>query len=211
MKEKIIPNEQLYDSLADEYKKREEMNLPLFIKEVIPRILTKVKKGKYLDLGCAVGVHMKVFEKLGFEVSGIDISPKMIKYARQKNPSSEIILGNFASHKFKSKFDLILALAFVHLFPKKDVGKIFTKISSLLNKKGIAVITTTKNTWSEEGYFKKEDYNKKPIRFRKKWTKEELSKELEKYFEIVDYYERTDSFNKSWMIYLVKKNKRFRA
>ena len=85
------------------------------------------------------------------------------------------------------------------------MGKVFLKINSLLTSEGICVITTTKHSKGKEGFFKKRDYLSSPKRFRKKWTKAELLRELKNNFEILDYFEKRDLFKKNWMIFVLGK------
>jgi ubiquinone/menaquinone biosynthesis C-methylase UbiE len=46
------------------------------------------KKKKLLEIGCGEGVHCLLFEKMGYEVTGIDISKKAIKKALQAKADS---------------------------------------------------------------------------------------------------------------------------
>jgi 2-polyprenyl-3-methyl-5-hydroxy-6-metoxy-1,4-benzoquinol methylase len=194
-----------YDKVASEYEERIVINRQT-IETVLPRLMGWIKKKeKALDIGCAVGLHMKMLENLGFNVTGIDVSDEMVKYAKKRNPFSRVILGDFLDVDFGEKYDLIWALAFIHLYPKKEISKILDKINFLLEEGGICLLTTTKAEKSEEGFFEKKDYNKKVKRFRKFWTKEELEKELRNSFEILDYFERVDGKNKHWMLFVIKR------
>ncbi|CAE6903671.1 cyclopropane-fatty-acyl-phospholipid synthase [Vibrio sp. B1FLJ16] len=48
------------------------------------------KQGKLLELGCGEGHHCRAFQKLGFEVTGIDISPTAIAWAKEKAKATGI-------------------------------------------------------------------------------------------------------------------------
>lgn len=52
----------------------------------IAEICAPVKGKKLLDLGCGPGLYAAQFHKAGFIVSGVDISPRSIEYAKKYSP-----------------------------------------------------------------------------------------------------------------------------
>lgn len=66
---------------------------------------------KLLDLGCGPGLYTERFCKLGYEVTGMDISKKSIKYAeeirKKENLNIRYINNNYLNMDFKDEFDLI--------------------------------------------------------------------------------------------------------
>ncbi len=48
------------------------------------------RQGKLLELGCGEGHHCRAFCRLGFEVTGIDISPTAIAWAKEKAKAARI-------------------------------------------------------------------------------------------------------------------------
>lgn len=63
---------------------------------------------------------------------GIDVSDEMVKVAKLASPSSTFFVGNFVTHPFEHKFDVIFAQSFIHLFRKNEMPDIFHKFFSLL-------------------------------------------------------------------------------
>ncbi|HIF6137264.1 class I SAM-dependent methyltransferase [Vibrio parahaemolyticus] len=57
-------------------------------------ICERPKQGKLLELGCGEGHHCRAFQKLGFAVTGIDISPTAIQWAKEKARATGIE-GNY--------------------------------------------------------------------------------------------------------------------
>ena len=56
----------------------------------LPRILTEhVIGARALDFGCGTGRSTRFLKKLGFHVTGIDISEDMLRIARAADPSGE--------------------------------------------------------------------------------------------------------------------------
>ena len=112
--------------------------------EVVHEILNyaKVSEGKeILDVACGTGVLIPDYLKRKVKsITAIDISPEMVKIARQKFPqeSVEIICGDVETQEFKHKFDCIVVYnAFPHFV---DSEKLISHLSSLLKKDGILTI-----------------------------------------------------------------------
>lgn len=58
--------------------------------KIILRFLSKLKKGKILDAGCGSGYIAREVSKQGWDCTAIDLSRKMLKYARQKAVKEKI-------------------------------------------------------------------------------------------------------------------------
>ncbi|KKR46575.1 MAG: Methyltransferase [Parcubacteria group bacterium GW2011_GWB1_40_14] len=199
-------NKKTYDNLAQEYEERVESLMPV-TKAAMDYFASYIKpKGRVLDIGCAVGIAVSVLTEKGFEVCGIDISESMTGFAKKRNPNSKIITGDFLETEFEEKFDAVLAFAFIHLFPKKEVLRIIDKISAVLNSGGVALLSSTESEESKEGWYVKDDFNKKEKRFRKFWTEEELRATIQQAgFEVIDLKKFPDPFGKTWMDFIARK------
>ncbi len=196
----------VYDRLADEYEGRVGA-LMAVTQEAMDYFSSHIKPaGTVLDVGCGVGAAMNVLAQKGFIVSGIDISPKMLRFAKARNPGAKVIVGDFLETEFNNKFDAILTFAFVHLFPKAEVKQIFEKIRSILNPNGVALISSTESLESKEGVFSKDDFGEKHKRFRKYWTEQELRDSLNLAgFKELALKKYVDHFGKIWMDFVVQK------
>ena len=64
------------------YFERDEKEAEIFIKKLIDH-LQPAPGSRILDVACGKGRHSKTLASLGFEVTGIDISPDSIRQARQ--------------------------------------------------------------------------------------------------------------------------------
>lgn len=198
-------NEKVYSKLAKRYESYAEEKRKLS-KPIMKRLSRYIKSGnEFLDIGCAVGLHMKLFEELGFNVTGIDVSKEMADFAKKRNPKAKIIIGDFMKLKIKKEYDGILAQAFIHLYPKGKVEKVLEKMYSILNEGGVLFITTSKSKESKEGYFSKRDCTKTLKRYRKYFTKKELHDALSKKFKVIDYFEKKNHLGEQWMIFVAKK------
>lgn len=161
-----------------------------------------------LELGPGSGLLSKLLSQEGFSVTALEFSPKMAAICKKTSPQTQVIVDEFLGHNFKKrKFSGIVALAFIHLFPKKVSGKVFSKIKKLLKKGGTILFSTTVHSNPEEGFFIKNNFSKKLERFRRRFTREELETELLRAgFKIVakrDIQDREEK-GKIWMDYIVQ-------
>jgi ubiquinone/menaquinone biosynthesis C-methylase UbiE len=98
-----------------------------------------------LEIGVGTGrLAVRIVPKCG-QFTGIDISPKTIDRAREnlaayKNVS--LICGDFTSHKFDFRFDIIYSsLTFMHI---RDKQAAISKAAKLLNSGGRFVLSIDK-------------------------------------------------------------------
>lgn len=195
-----------YDKAAHEYEERVEDQRPGV--EYVVRTLSKYKKeGNVLDVGCGVGLSVQVLAENGFNVTGIDISPKMIEFAQHRNPYQKLSVNDFFNFQARHKFDVIFASAFIHLFPKTMFeAEILTKMHSLLKPNGILCVGTTKSKISSEGHEIKIDYKRKYNRFRKRWTFTELEQTIaNNHFDVLQSIEFPYPYNKIGLVFLAKR------
>lgn len=106
--------------------------------EVIAKILDKggVKEGvRVLDVACGTGVLFPDYLSRGVaSVTGIDLSPEMVKIAREKFPQVEVLCGDVECTDFPQKFDVIMVYnAFPH-FPQPQ--KLIDRLCGLLAEGG---------------------------------------------------------------------------
>ena len=103
-------------------------------------LLEDVKGKKILDLGCGSGIYAKLLTKKGAIVKGFDISPEMIRIAKQENPNLDLKVGTADKIPFNEKFDIVLASLVVHYI--KDWSKMFKEIRRVLKDEGILIFST---------------------------------------------------------------------
>ena len=100
-----------------------------------------VKEGsRVLDVACGTGVLMPDYLSRGAEVTGIDISPEMIKLAEQKYAGTGVrfICGDVEVADVGQDFDAIVVYnAFPH-FP--DPERLIFRLSGLLAEGGILTV-----------------------------------------------------------------------
>jgi SAM-dependent methyltransferase len=106
--------ETFYDKHAKEYHKEPWVGNTVQEVDFIEKKLSLSSGISVIDIGCGTGRHSIEFAKRGYNVTGIDISDKMLDVAREKI-KKEGLRANFI-HKdatnftFEDKFDLAICL-----------------------------------------------------------------------------------------------------
>jgi len=150
--------------------------------ELIDFLKKYPKRGKLLDLGCGQGRNAIPFARLGFEVTGMDISKvgidQMMEIAKAEHLNVTGIVTDIYKIEKLSEFDFILLDSMFH-FTKKDKQKEVEFINRIFKntKSGIQIIFCVPNS-------------KKIIKMLNETIKDQ--KKLEKFFEIDFVYEFQD-------------------
>lgn len=92
-----------------------------------------------LDVACGTGVMMEFYKERGYQdVTGIDISDKMIEKAKEKFPDVTFLCGDVEKVNFGRKFDHIVVYnAFPHFPSGVDL---IERLSELLNEGGTLTV-----------------------------------------------------------------------
>lgn len=102
-------------------------------------------KMKILDVGCGYGRTTKPLYDMGFDVTGVDIVPRMIDEAKKNNPQVKYELMSATSLNFNDQsFDGVLfsfnGLDFI--FPTERRMLALSEISRVLKKDGILILSS---------------------------------------------------------------------
>ena len=130
----------VYDELFDSDMKN-EFECMLLNKDFISK--NEKKKIKILDIGCGTGQHMKILNRYGYNMTGLDISKYMIKSAKKKLKSKNINfkLGDYHNTKLfkRREFSHILCLFFTIAYCK-NLELFFKNINYWLTPNGFIFI-----------------------------------------------------------------------
>lgn len=74
-----------------------------------------VREGKILEFGCGTGKHALALSRLGFEVTGVDLSADMVDLARERAASADAAglafeVGDFRSHRLGGQVSAVISL-----------------------------------------------------------------------------------------------------
>jgi ubiquinone/menaquinone biosynthesis C-methylase UbiE len=105
-----------------------------------------VKKGRTLDICCGAGTNTVYLAEKGFEVTGIDISPKAIDYAKKKaqhaNVKVDLRVQSFLSLPFgNEEFDFVFDMGCFHHVEIEDRPKFISGVHRVLKNGGIYMLT----------------------------------------------------------------------
>lgn len=111
--------------------------------QYISKILKKKKLKilEILEIGCGSGGHAIQLHKLGYKLTGVDSSSKMIALAKKKNKNIIFLKKDGRCFRTRKKFDVVILLFHVINFfkSKKDLEKFFVNSFYNLKRNGIII------------------------------------------------------------------------
>lgn len=127
---------EIYDLL---YKNKDYSTEAMGIHQLIQRYAPGAKT--ILDIGCGTGNHAIELAKLGYSVTGIDISSDMLNLAKKKSSSIAFLHKDIRTLKSTKQFNVAISLFHVmsYLPTEKDLSTVFLKISNCLTKNGLFI------------------------------------------------------------------------
>lgn len=123
------------------YKDRNYAEAGLFM-ENLTRYLNLPDEAKILDLACGKGRHSKYLSKLGYNVTGADLSEKSIEEASKFSNENLHFVVHDMRKPFQEKFDAVFNLFTSFGYFENDEDNLTTlkAIKNSLNEYGFAVI-----------------------------------------------------------------------
>ena len=101
-----------------------------------------INKGKVIEIGCGPGEVSNYLKMKGLNITGIDISDKMIEIARQLNPFIDFQVGDVFNLNYRdSSIYGIVAPYLIVNFTQKDIKPAFNEINRVLIRKGQFLIS----------------------------------------------------------------------
>jgi ubiquinone/menaquinone biosynthesis C-methylase UbiE len=100
------------------------------------KYLNPARKLKIVDFGCGTGAFTSKLSEHPFELTGIDISPRCIEFARNKYPNISFIVGDVERTPFLAEsFDVVICSGILHHF--RDFRGVLNEARRILRKDGI--------------------------------------------------------------------------
>lgn len=96
-------------------------------------------QGHILDLCCGTGQMAQHLIEQGYQVTGIDISPAMLKYARENAPNAHFICDDARNFDLTSTFDAVIcpSASLNHLLNIIELKQVFTQVYNSLLTNGM--------------------------------------------------------------------------
>jgi SAM-dependent methyltransferase len=97
-----------------------------------------------LDLGCGPGLYTTLYADAGFEVTGIDLSPRSLEHARaaaaQNGRSIRYLQGDYLTTDFDGTYDIVIMISCdFGVLPPSDRSLLLDKIHRVLRPGGVFV------------------------------------------------------------------------
>lgn len=143
-----------YDHMASSYdKNRGLFDMTSVLNDFYESL--EIKKGNLLDAGCGAGEPFADwFIKRGWQVTGVDLSDKMLDLAKEYVPQMKRICGAMQEVNFSdNSFDAVTAIySLFHLSPDDQKG-IFKKFFNWLKSKGSLLFTYATKEYTKADNF----------------------------------------------------------
>ena len=145
MEQDLDKVEKQYDSVAREYAETfsgEHEKKPKD-QEILQRFSVEIGDRRPVwDFGCGPGQTTKYLKNLGVEISGLDLSEKMLEQARRIHPEIHFRKGNILELEFEndSIAGAVAFYAIVH-FTEEQVGIACREVFRVLQPGGIFLLT----------------------------------------------------------------------
>lgn len=214
-KDYIKVNKEAYNKFAIQHNDRHtniskyDLTDEEWVKILSSEFVDTSKVNNVLEIGPGTGRMLRIFEVLlGCRTVAVELAKEMIKYAKEKSPNTVFINDNILEVRFNDdSFDGIFMGALIHNFPKEDAIELLRLVYKWIKPSGKILVYTTIHNKSEEGYYEKEDYKENIVRFRKKFTEEELREMIESVGFKISYKMYTEELdrNKKWLTFIFNK------
>ena len=158
MKEKIIA---AYEALADRYDARidHKPHNAYYDRPNTLKLIGNVQGKTVLDAACGPGKYAEILLAQGANVTGFDISPRMVQLAKQRNKADGDFFVHDLSqpiHRFEDEsFDTVFCALAMHYL--KDWNPSMQEFCRLLKPNGSLVISI-EHPFFEHLYFKSKKY-----------------------------------------------------
>lgn len=98
------------------------------------------KPRRLLELGCGTGNYTQILSERGYEITGVDISEKMLKIAKEKC-AAKFLMGDIRDISINERFDACVAMFAVmgYITENSDIIKALNNIRRHLKPNGLFV------------------------------------------------------------------------
>lgn len=77
------------------------------IRTIIRRLFSDYVGKRFLEVGCGTGYVLAQLNRMGFNVTGLDMHPEGLVYAKKRVPEASFVRGSLAAYRPKTLFDAI--------------------------------------------------------------------------------------------------------
>ena len=127
-----------YETIAEKYNEILWNDMPY--NTYIDRFMSLLNGKKIIDMGCAMGSFTKYVKDHGFDIEGIDISPKMIELAKIRDKSIKYQVMDMLNLHLKDVYDGIMAINSTIHIEKRDMEHLFKSFYNIMKDEGVFFI-----------------------------------------------------------------------
>ena len=170
------------------------------------KIFQKLVKGKkVVDIGCGAGRDAVLFEKAGFDYTGIDASSGMLKEAKKRIKKGKFILMDFYNLQFPPQtFNCFWAAASILHIPKRRVKKVLRNIKRIIKPNGVGFISIKEKRSIDQGIIQ-ENKDSGIERFFAFYEDEEFKEVIKDSGFVVVRNHTLKEGDTNWLCYFVRK------
>ena len=124
------------------YQNRDFSEAEFFINN-LTSFLNPDKKARILDLACGKGRHSMFLNKLGYDVTGVDLSPQSIEFANKKqNDKLHFFTHDMRELEPHGPYDYVFNLftSFGYFEDDNEDLKVLNSVEQALNSKGVFIL-----------------------------------------------------------------------
>lgn len=113
------------------------------------------KMPRVLDAGCGTGIPVaRWLVARGYEVTGIDLSEKMLRLARKNVPTAYFLKMDMTNLDFEAdSFDGLVAMYSVIHVPRRIHARLFKEFHRILHPNGVMLVSLGSSGWQGTGDF----------------------------------------------------------
>jgi len=124
------------------YKENQNETMPWYNPDLdadLAEILEQMKlnKGRFLDLGTGPATQANALAKMGFSVTGSDISEAAVARASQFYPDIEFVQDDILNTKLTTRFDFVFDRGCFHIFDEDKRAQYIDTVKNLIADGGI--------------------------------------------------------------------------
>ena len=134
-----------YDKIAEEYAVRynHELEHKPFDRQILKDFSEHVRgTGPVCDLGCGPGQIAQFLTDQGLHVTGVDLSPSMVRLASQLHPNVHFEVGDMRVLKYEDNFmaGITAFYSIIHI-ERDDLPSVFTEFYRVLKPGGFLLFS----------------------------------------------------------------------
>ena len=155
-----------YDSFARIYNKHWGSNfIPLVLPILEKYLFTRLPaNARILDLCCGTGQLDRLLTDRGYQVTGIDGSEEMLRFARENAPAAEFVLADARSFELPDTYHAVISTfdSLNHILSLEELTDAFKNVYNSLRKGGLFLFDMNmaagfKKDWHDEFSIVEED------------------------------------------------------